>query len=302
MVFVMNRRIALVLAGLLSSVNCGGVVFASTFSLSVDATSNLFGAGHVAVPPSDHGSGTLPPFVSLPSGHNRVVTFTTISGSVSFDVLNSPAQYQGQYNGPDGGAISFQDSLWPNSYLTTSSPPGRLPPSEAGSPTTFYTDVTSLDGISGMTLFESAPADRRAMFLAGVFTSNDAPTDPAPAILDFSSTAIGTSFISLSPLLHQSFFIGDGLTGTGSGIVQQFYVPDAATKLYFGIIDGQCFVGQPDYYDNNAGSFSVQGSVTSVPEIDPSCLGSVLALIGGGLGLIERRRKRALTIAIRGNP
>jgi len=33
--------------------------------------------------------------------------------------------------------------------------------------------------------------------------------------------------------------------------------------------------------------------VTVVPEIDPSCLGSVLALIGGGLGLLERRRKRA---------
>lgn len=31
----------------------------------------------------------------------------------------------------------------------------------------------------------------------------------------------------------------------------------------------------------------------AVPEIDPSGMGSVLALLGGGLGLIERRRKRA---------
>lgn len=40
-----------------------------------------------------------------------------------------------------------------------------------------------------------------------------------------------------------------------------------------------------------------QGYVATVPvpipEIDPACLGSVLALIGGGLGLLERRRKRA---------
>ena len=32
---------------------------------------------------------------------------------------------------------------------------------------------------------------------------------------------------------------------------------------------------------------------TPVPEIDPAGMGSVLALIGGGLGLLERRRKRA---------
>ena len=31
----------------------------------------------------------------------------------------------------------------------------------------------------------------------------------------------------------------------------------------------------------------------SVPEIDPAGIGSVLVLVGGGLGLLERRRKRA---------
>ncbi|NDC63700.1 MAG: hypothetical protein EBZ59_06895 [Planctomycetia bacterium] len=266
-------------------------VFADTlFSLSVDATSNLFGAGHPSVPPSAHGSGTLPPYISLPAGKNRVVMFTTVSGSVSFDTLNSPPQYLGQYNGPDGGAILFQDSGWPNNYLTTSSPPGMLPPSEAGSPTTFYTQIDSLDGISGLTLFETAPADRRAMFLAGVFTSDSEPNDPAPAILDFSSTAIGTSFTSLSPLLHQSFFIGDGLAGTGSGTAQSFIVPDAATRLYLGFVDGQCFVGHPDYYDNNSGAFAVQGMTMTVPEIDPAGFGSIAAILTGVFGLLERRR------------
>jgi len=34
-------------------------------------------------------------------------------------------------------------------------------------------------------------------------------------------------------------------------------------------------------------------SVTPVPEIDPACVGSVLALVGGALGVLERRRRRA---------
>ena len=269
----------------------GNAVYADTFfSLSVDATSNLFGAGHPSVPPSDHGSGTPPPYISLPAGQNRVVMFTTVTGSVSFDTLNSPPQYLGQYNGPDGGAIMFQDSGWPSNYLTTSSPPGMLPPSEAGSPTTFYTQIDSLDGISGLTLFETAPADRRAMFLAGVFTSDSEPNDPAPAVLDFSSAAIGTSFISLSPLLHQSFFIGDGLTGTGTGTAQSFLVPDAATRLYFGFVDGQCFVGHPDYYSNNSGAFAVQGMTMTVPE--PSTYAMALAALAcGGFSMFRRRKQ-----------
>jgi len=293
---IMNNTKTLVLLGwfLMAFVTCmltDATAVASPFMLSVDATSNLFGAGHSAVPLSDHGSGTLPPFVSLPTGHNRVVTFTTVTGSVSFDTLNSPPQYLGQYNGPDGGAILFQDSTWPNNYLTTSTPPGRLPPAEAGSPTYFYTDIASTAGISGLTLFETTPTDRRAMFLAGVFTTDSEPSDPAPAILDFSSTSLGTSFTTLSPLLNQSFFIGDGLTGTGSGAVQQFLVPDAATKLYFGIVDGQAFVGNPDYYDNNLGTFHVQGLVSSVPEIDPAGFGSIAAILTGVFGLLERRRR-----------
>jgi hypothetical protein len=35
------------------------------------------------------------------------------------------------------------------------------------------------------------------------------------------------------------------------------------------------------------------GFHSPVPEIDPAGMGSILALLGGGLGLLERRRKRA---------
>ena len=50
-------------------------------------------------------------------------------------------------------------------------------------------------------------------FLTGVFESAP-PAGDAPPSLDFNS--IGTDFSSLSPILQQLFFIGDGLTGDGA--------------------------------------------------------------------------------------
>ena len=242
------------------------VCTAQGFSLTVDSKSDLYAAGHATTPITPHGGGILPPYVSLATGTGRTISFTSVTGSVSYNDVDAPLAYIGQYNGPDGGAVLFQDVNWPNNFLTTSSPPGLLPPSAAGSPTTFYMDMASFDGVSGLKLYESDPNARRVMFLAGVFTSNAVPANPAPAILDFSSTGLGTGFASLSPLLNQTFYIGDGLTGTGTGAAQAFVVPDAATHLYLGIVDGSYFVGNPDYYDNNRGAFSVQGVMVPEPS------------------------------------
>ena len=261
-----------------------GEVRAQPFSLSVDSRSDLYASGHATTPITPNGGGILPPFVTLAGGTGRTLSFTTVSGSVSYNDVDAPPQFLGQYNGPDGGAVLFQDANFPNDFLTTSSPPGLLPPSAANAPTTFYMDMDSAGGISGLRLYESDPAARRVMFLAGVFTSNAEPLPPAPAILDFSSTALTTSFTQLAPALHQSFYIGDGLTGTGVGATQTFVVPDAATHLYLGIIDGSYFVGGPNYYDNNRGSFSVQGVVVPEP--------STLALAGGLTSM-------AVTLAVR---
>jgi hypothetical protein len=218
-----------------------------------------------------------------------VLQFSSVSGTVSYNDVDAPTQYLGQYNGPDGGAVWFADANFPSNFLTTSSPPGLISPLE-GSPTTFYVDMDPFGGISGMTLFESTPADRRVMFLAGVFLTDAPPAAPAPASLDFSSTAIGRSFTTLSPLLQQTFYIGDGLTGEGSGSTQSFLVPDGATRLFLGIVDGSYFVGGPDYYDNNAGTFSATFEVNTVPEIDPHSSVSAVSLLVAALALVERRR------------
>ena len=73
--------------------------------------------------------------------------------------------------------------------------------------------------------------------LEGAFLDgHETGSQSAPPTLDF--TSIGENFTSLSPLIDQVFFIGDGLTGTGTGTQQSFNVPDSATTLVFGVADG----------------------------------------------------------------
>ncbi len=266
------------------------------FSLSVPATADIFSAGHNAVPVTPNGGGTLPPAVVLPSGTGRQIQFTGITGSVSFNIDAPPPQDidRGPDNGPDGGAVFWQNAKpgdpWPNAYTTDGTEPGLLPPSEKDTITSFYVDMPASGGISGMLLYEPTPADRRVMFLSGVFTTAAGPAGTAPPRLDFSSTSTsvpgGRGFTTLSPLTDQLFYVGDGLTGEGVGSRQTFLVPDEATHLYLGLIDGSRFIHGPDFYDNNSGSFSVQGVV--VPE--PAA--GIMAMIGGiaGVGALCRRR------------
>jgi hypothetical protein len=268
-----------------------GEARSATFSLTVDSRSNIYasGLGSFPVGMAPNGPGVLPPSVTLPTGVGRVLRFLSVTGTVSYNDVDAPPTYLGQYNGPDGGAVLYADANFPGDFLTTATPAGLISPAE-GSPTTFYVDMDSAGGISGMKLFESTPADRRVMFLAGVFLSDAAPSGPAPASLDFSGTAIGRSFSSLAPALQQTFYIGDGLTGEGSGAAQSFLVPDGATRLFLGIVDGSYFVGGPDYYDNNRGSFVATFSV--VPELDPGSFAAAGSLLVAALaGRLHRRRR-----------
>lgn len=279
---------------------------AQGIGVTIDSKSNIFLAGRSAgeVPAGTHpnGPGSLPPFVSLAPGVGRAIRFDSVTGSVSYNDVDAPATYIGQYNGPDGGAVWFKDDNFPSQFLTTASPPGLIDPAELGpnpsrpgvyplGSTTFYVDMDPFGGISGMQLFESDPAERRVMFLAGVFLDDADPIGlTAPPSLDFGSGGLGRSFSSLAPGLRQTFYIGDGLTGEGAGATQSFLVPDAATRLFLGIVDGAYFVGGPDYYDNNVGSFSAQ--VTLVPEIGPESFASAISLAVAVLALGECRRAR----------
>lgn len=144
------------------------------------------------------------------------------------------------------------------------------------------TNILSADGISGI-------KHNRFLFLTGVFLDDNSPVPGAePPRLDF--TVIGSDFANLSPLIAQSFFIGDGLTGEGSGSLQQFYVPVGATRLFLGFADSDSFGwpngNTPFAYRDNTGALEADVQFFPVPELTTAAIWGTL----GGLGLIAARR------------
>lgn len=142
-------------------------------------------------------------------------------------------------------------------------------------------NLSALDGISGY-IGPQGP-------LAGVFLDSAIPSSgPAPATLDFTPGGLGTDFLTLSPLLGQVFYIGDGITSGGD--FQTFIAPTGATRLVLGIPDGFGFVGLPGAYDDNDGSYRVRIGINEVPTI-PEPAG--MALLGIGLAALAASRMRA---------
>lgn len=230
------RSAMLVLAGRLS--RCGNAILftcavgltglspAAAQMVTVNANSNIFGAGHATVVgPGGGGAGVLPPEYDFgfTAGPNTVLTFSNVIGTA---IVN--AGTGDNINDPDGIG--------------------------AGSPDL---SVNSLNGISGI-------LGPHAGFLVGVFENDIEPTDPPPARLDF--TLIGTNFASLAPSLNQVFFIGDGLTGDGAGTAQQFQIPIGATRIFFGIADAPAYHGDPGGYNDNTGQFSASFAIVPEPS------------------------------------
>ncbi len=192
----------------------------NTVILNVSGQANLWGAGHTALPPGT--DGVMPPLVYFKSGSNQFLIFTSVSGSI--DIGTATNGYEFGYNGPDGIL--------------------NLPYNDSGN---------ANEGISGFV------DNNRIATMVGVFLDDTEPANPAPSSLDFSDTAIGHSFSSLAPQIRQVFFIGDGLTGIGSGNQQIFIVPPTATRLYLGIPDNP--------YNDNSGSFTATFTISSLSPV-----------------------------------
>jgi hypothetical protein len=150
----------------------------------------------------------------------------------------------------------------------------------------YGTNILSYGGISGIR------KDNAFGFLIGVFLNDSEPTGSGPSALDFTNN---TSFAELSPQLNQTFFIGDGLTGSGVGNIQRFLVPDRATRLFLGFADGFGIQGLPGAYDDNTGSlvanFDLQSAAEPVPE--PCTILGTLAFAAWGVTNKRKQRKNA---------
>jgi len=180
-----------------------------------------------------------------------------------------------------GGATSFTFSVTGTISLNSGGNTNDADGANSGQSSSSNTGAGSLSGII-------APG---AGYLVGVFLGAGGPSGTAPASLDFTSGS-GTAFTSLSPLIDQVFFIGDGLTGDGTGATQVFNVPTGATQLYFGISDACGYNGAPSCYSDNSGSFDVNftpagGSPSVIPE--PS---SLILFGTGTLSLASAIRRR----------
>ncbi len=203
------------------------------------------------------GGGNVPGFISL-SSNAASISFSSVIGSMSCGAANGCITING------GGNLNNADGI------------GAAPGTSSN---------TGSGSISGIV----APG---AGYLVGLFVGPGGPSGAAPALLDF--TSIGTNFASLSPLLDQTFFIGDGQTGDDTGTEQTFVVPTGATELFLGISDACSYNGNPGCIGDNDGQFtatytitgsSPTGAPTGVPEP------ATLAMLGTGIVAFGLRRR-----------
>src|SRR5439155_2667075 len=198
-------------------------------SISVSSSANIYGASSTNI----YEAGRTPP---APGGGGGGVWPSSITSS-------APLGYVVLFTNVTG-SISMSSSLG-----VLNNPDGN---------SSFSTDISPFGGISGIRSDASG-------FLAGVFLGPAEPMDPALATLDFGASGLGASFLSLSPQIGQLFFIGDGRTGTGSGAIQQFFVPPTATGLYLGFADALNYMGLPGQYQNNVGFLNVSLQILKAP-------------------------------------
>lgn len=210
-----------------------------------------------------------------------------------------------QANGPDGS-----DGLAPQTInvsaltsITFSVSAGRTVTVNGGT----YNDADGVGSLSGE--FNtgansiSGITTPTAGAIIGVFEGATLTTTPAALNFD---TGVGntpgtTSFASLSPELQQAFFIGDGLTGDGTGATQTFYIPTGATTLYLGLADACGYNGSPSCFFDNSGSFTVTANGSGMSAGVPEPGSWVLMLIGVGVagGMLRASQRARLAIATR---
>ena len=134
-------------------------------------------------------------------------------------------------------------------------------------------------------------------FLVGVFLDAGLPTSQVASIGDYGAAGSGITPTQgiYTPLVGQTFFIGDGMTGHQTGTDQQFIVPTGATRLFLGFADALSFNGQAGTYDDNGGSLAVNLQIVPNPIPEPG----TVALLTLGLAALACGRKKLFVKLIR---
>jgi len=110
-----------------------------------------------------------------------------------------------------------------------------------------------------------------ASFGSGLFTGATSGTGDSVGLSgDVGYLLVPTGYVSGNPLSSSSTFARTTLSGLG-------LTPGTATYSW----------------GSGATADSLTVNIAAVPEIDPAGIGSVLALVTGALGLLERRRPKA---------
>ena len=155
---------------------------------------------------------------------------------------------------PNGSIVAKQEGNTQDSVAPAQSPllvtnmtitPGRKISFRQVSGTTTWSDAPGTFGPDGNTGwivgdYQSAASGIGRTWapiqcLVGIFLDNRAPNTYAAAPnLDFTSPE-SRDFETFSPKLKQIFFIGDGINSEGK--LQEFVVPNGATRLYIGLMD-----------------------------------------------------------------
>jgi uncharacterized protein (TIGR03437 family) len=200
----------------------------------------------------------------------------------------TPAVKALSFTASPGQVITFAASGTVGNSATGSSGPDGF---------TLAVDITSLGSISGFVAPVGFP-------LVGVFT-NGAPSGTAPGSYNYTS---GVSQPSYAPALNQVFFIGDGLTGTGSGSLQTFTVPATATELWLGFADAGGFDGPAGTYGDNTGSLTVTGTLSNGPSCASIIQNAVTVSAGGALStnglptsMLATFAPKGMTLAVAAN-
>jgi hypothetical protein len=187
-------------------------------SLPVSANMDIYRAGGY----NDGSDGIAPVVYSFTARPFQTLTFSSVAGEWTCN--SSVPEY-----GADGTATGCFNSA--GQYVD-----------DAGGPISGYGSVDFTGAMVGVFLEDALPS-----------------TAPSPLLFyvsDNSHGGVQTDFKALNPKIGQVFFIGDGLTGTGSGSIQVFEVPPTATHLYLGYVDSCNDDTAPSCYSDNVGSLT----------------------------------------------